>query len=77
MLVARLCKKLPTAIDSAREAKGAFELITATADPRKVSEWERQAKEAQQDRDIHPEAMDIYDIKPTDGLLLYIIVKYF
>lgn len=77
MLVARLCKKLPTAVDSAREAKGAFELITATADPQKVSEWERQAKEAQRNRNLHPEAMDIYDIKATDGVLLYIIVKYF
>jgi hypothetical protein len=73
VLVERLCKKLPTAIDAAKEAQDAFHLITNTADQVKVAEWELQAKEAQANRHLHPEAMDIYDMKSTAGLLLYIL----
>jgi hypothetical protein len=67
MLVDRLCKKLPVAIDSAKEAKEAFQVITDTADPLKVSEWTQQAEEAKVNRNVDPEAMDIYDMKTTPG----------
>jgi len=50
MSVERLCKKLPAAIDSAKEAKDAFQVITDTAHPLKVSEWTQQAEEAKVNR---------------------------
>jgi len=67
MLVERLCKKLPVAIDSAKEAEDAFQVITDTADPLKVSEWTRQAEEAKVNRNVCPEVMDIYDMLRTPG----------
>jgi hypothetical protein len=67
MSVERLCKKLPAAIDSAKEAKDAFQVITDTADPLKVSEWTQQAEEAKVNRNLDPEVMDIYDMKRTPG----------
>lgn len=67
MSVERLCKKLPAAIDSAKEAKDAFQVISDTADPLKVSEWTQEAEEAKVNRNLDPEVMDIYDMKATPG----------
>lgn len=71
--VERLCKKLPTAIDSATEAKEAFEQLNNAADPLKVAEWELQELQAKLNRNLNPEAMDIYDIKAKPGEWLYIV----
>ena len=75
MSVKRLCKKLPIAIDAAKESKDAFQLITDTADQVKVAEWEMQAKEAQRNRNLNPAAMDIYDMKSTPGGVKYLILN--
>ena len=75
MSVKRLCKKLPIAIDAAKESKDAFQLITDTADPVKVAEWDVQAKEAQRNRNLNPAAMDIYDMKSTPGMSQYRILN--
>ena len=66
--VERLRKKLPTAAESAKDAKEAFQLISNTADPAKVLEWGLQEEKAQADRNSNPEAMDIYDVKTTSGV---------
>lgn len=59
----RLCKKLKEGVASAGEAKEAYLSLTSSADPGKVEQWHKEADDAQANRDDHPEAMDIYDMK--------------
>src|SRR5882762_653622 len=66
-LIYRLCKKYKKAVDSAKASQIDFSNINDSADPEVVAKWSEQEMQAQQDRDEHEEAMDIYDIKISKG----------
>ena len=51
------------------KSKSAFDMLNSSADPVKVKEWEKQEAAAQARRNVEPEAMDIYDIKVTPGMV--------
>ena len=60
-----LCKKLKDGVTSTGEVKEAYLRLTSSADPARVEQWQKEAKEAQAGRDDNPEAMDIYNMKWT------------
>jgi len=41
--------------------------VEATSDKKLVDEWKQQEENAQARRDKHPSAMDIYDLRVSDG----------
>lgn len=71
MIVDSLISKLRRAREGAIDSKNAFDRIDKSADPDNVSEWRTQEADAQQARDSHPEAMDIYALQHTQGGSLY------
>ena len=67
-LVERLCEKFPKAEKSVKSSERAFDALSSTADQDLVSFWKEQEAAALQGRNMHPELMDIYDIKIQKGL---------
>jgi hypothetical protein len=67
-LVYRLCEKFPKAEKSVKSSERAFDALDTTADPNLVSVWKEQEAAALLGRNMHPESMDIYDIKIQKGL---------
>lgn len=67
-----LCQKWKRACREQPLADDAYKRLTAALPAEKVSEWMAEAKQADVDRDLASEAMDIYDIqaRPCENLKL-------
>lgn len=67
--VPRLCRKYPAAILQAEKTEAALKSVEKTSETTLVEEWKVQEAEAQANRDLKISAMDIYDLKISQGEL--------
>ena len=67
LLVDRLCEKFPKAGKSVKSSEQAFDLLNCSADPELIRVWKEQEESAVMGRNVHPESMDIYNIKIQKG----------
>ena len=66
-----LCAKYPTAIIEEQNSVAVLKSIEASSDKDLVEEWKEQEAFAQARRNSDPSAMDIYDLKVSNGNYIY------
>jgi hypothetical protein len=69
-LIGRLCEKLKNAVAAAKDSQANFAHINDSADPQMVNRWLEEETSAQKNQDRCEEAMDIFDLKVSKGMLI-------
>ena len=75
--VNRICIKYPAAIIEAKKAAATLASVEATSKTNLVQEWKQQEVQAQANRDEDPSAMDIYDLKVSNGTFIFQVAGWY
>lgn len=68
-IVRKISSKLKTAVGVLQEADNALNAIQISASPAQISKWRDQESKARNERLDDPNAMNIYNVKISRGLI--------